>query len=394
MNRKDCDNSGSVSRSRERCRPRMGGGVNSLRAAAGCFALGFVLLEGAASAGTIHVWPTAVVVEETIRLTDVADLRGFDEVDARWLLGSTVAASPSPGGSRILRIGDVREALARQGANLARITLHGASECAVSRPVADGGSHATNEVRTPNKDSVSATGTVNVAFRANREERTLREAIAAHFDAELAAHGGRAEITFDRTSGAVLELTAPPHEFNIGRRSGNALGLVSIEVEIRGGGRKLQTVPLVVQLALVRPTVVARRAINQSATLTAADVETTSMTFQRLEGAGFTEASRVIGQRAKRMIPQGAVIEGEVLETAPLVLRGQFVSLASTVGGIRVVSAGKAMKNGLLGDVVRVRAGDQRDVEFDAVVVGPGAVEVPSGTSAETSRVALGSESP
>lgn len=394
MNRKDCDNSGKESLRRERRRPRRGAGVDPRRAAAGCFALAYVLQAGLASGGAIHVWPTAVVVEETIRLTDVAELKGFDDEEARRLLGCSVAASPSPGGSRILRIGEVREALARQGANLARVTLHGAMECAVSRPEASGGLRSKDEGRTATGESASPHGTANVASRANREGRTLREAIAAHFDAELAAHGGRAEITFDRTSEAVLELTAPPHEFIIGRRSGNALGLVSIEVEIRSGGRKLQTVPLVIQLAMARPTVVARRAINQSATVTAADVETASMTFQRLDAAGFTESSRVIGQRAKRLIPQGAVIEGELLETAPLVLRGQFVSLTSAVGGIRVVSAGKAMKNGLLGDVIRVRAGDQRDVEFDAVVVGPGAVEVPSGMSVETSRVALGSEGP
>ena len=46
------------------------------------------------------------------------------------------------------------------------------------------------------------------------------------------------------------------------------------------------------------------------------------------------------------------------------------------MNGIRVVTKGKAVESGLLGDEIRVRAVDDSRVEYDAAVVSPGSVQI------------------
>jgi flagella basal body P-ring formation protein FlgA len=58
-----------------------------------------------------------------------------------------------------------------------------------------------------------------------------------------------------------------------------------------------------------------------------------------------------------------------------------------------VVTTGKAGDDGRRGEVIRVRAADDRKVEFDAVVVGPGEVQLGVGTATKNeSRLALGAQ--
>jgi len=200
-------------------------------------------------------------------------------------------------------------------------------------------------------------------------------------DSGLAPYGGTAEVVFDRTSNQTLDLTGPAYSFAVTRRGDEVLGLISLEVDVRAKGKSVQNVPLVVQVSMKRPTVVTRKTVNQGAPIGATDVEVKSMTFKKVDSLGAREAGEVIGQRAKRYIPAGAVLEPAMLEPVPLVLRGQIVTLVSHVGGITVVTSGKAMQHGLLGEVIRVQASEQTSGELEGAVIGVGKVQIGSTTS-------------
>jgi len=383
MNRKDCEHLIVNRVFREQAVAR-GGRVLVLLSAMG------VLISGSsASAGRIRLWSSAVVVSDSIRLVDIAQVQGFDADEESRLAEVAITSAPSAGGSRIIHIEMVRTVLAAGGINMARVTFGGAVQCAVSRPSQPVSTLADSQ--TPMKriglDREVAAGTDSGGARSGsnqkREEFTLRRAVQEFFDNEFARYGGAAEVIFDHTDDQVLDLSGPAYEFKVRRRGGAPLGLCTLEIDVVTNHRTIQTVPLVVQVTMLRKIVVALRSINQGATVGPGDVEAVSMGFTRLDQLGLEDVTMAIGQRAKRFISAGSTIDLDVLEAVPLVLRGQLVTLNSTVGGVRIVTTAKAGSDGMLGATIKVRSVDDKRLEYDAVVVGLGEVRIGGGRTLE-----------
>jgi flagella basal body P-ring formation protein FlgA len=389
MIRKDCDNMSLA------CRCRMHEGwaqATGFGAVPSLLAIALVVLGAPlAEAGTVRMWPSAVVVDESVHLSDIAELSAFDRETERTLASLVVTHAPPPGGSRFISLEMLRSVLAENGANMAAVTLSGATQCTLTRPaVAVGRSAAPGSIlTTPSRHSgAGASGSrasppdpkdASASGSAQAGRLTLRQAVIDYFDAELARYGGRADVVFDRTSDQVLGLSGPAYQFRVRRRDGAVLGLVQLAVDVTAEGRVLQTVPLIAQVTMIRRVVVAHRPINQDAAIVASDVELVPVSFTRLDKLGLRDAAQAVGQRAKRFISAGTVLDPAMLETVPLVTRGQLVTLTSVCGSVRVVTTGKAMADGLLGDVIKVRASDNRRIELEAAVVGPGVVQIGRG---------------
>ncbi|MEK6675373.1 MAG: flagellar basal body P-ring formation chaperone FlgA [Planctomycetota bacterium] len=374
MRRKDCDKTRRWATERH-------GRAGPFPVACHCALAALAVMIGAEvlEAGTIRIWPSAVVTQKDIRLSDLAVLEGFDGPSEQSLSSLVVGDAPPPGGSRVIHLNMIRGSLVSQRINLASIQLSGAVQCAVHRPALVGsekdwvtgdpaGDAMPESAKPITRDSVPQLGT--------RSPQTLREAVLAFFRAELLRLGGKPEIQFEANSEPHLELTGPEYSFRVHRSSGPLLGLTSVEVEILSKDKVVQTAAVVARVTLLRPTVVARRAINQGATILASDVEVVSLSYLRTDQLGFSDPAEIIGQRAKRLIRTQETVQLEMVESAPLVVRGQLVTVSSTIGGVRVVTTAKAMQGGLRGETVRVRPGDQKENEFDAVISGPGQVEV------------------
>lgn len=333
-----------------------------------------------AQAGQVRVWASAVVVSDSIKLGDVAELRRLESSEEEESFRSvTITEAPPPGGSRIIHHEMIRAALSNKGVNLAKVTLAGASQCEVRRP-------ATQQQAASCQSRSEVTASSDTHHQSNvvssgpqQSGTTLRKAIEDHFHREFARFGGRAEVLFDRSDDHVLELSGPPLEFRIRREKSAALGLCALEIDVIKDGKTAQQIPMVVRTALSRSVLTARRAINQGAAIVAADVDLMPVTFTRLDDLGLDDSALVIGQRAKRFIPAGTRIELETLEPVPLVLRGQLITLISEVGGVRVVTTAKAGANGMRGETIRVRSVDDHKIEFDAVVTGPGEARAAGG---------------
>jgi len=342
------------------------------------------LAASTAAGGTIRLWPSAVVVGESVRLSDLCELNGFAPGTGDKLASVAVAAAPPSGGSRVVHMDMVRSAVAQAGANMATIELRGSTRCEVSRPAIDA------PPRIEDSDSVPTSGTKHTSSE-NRAHvpavsgkgKTLRlqDAVVAYFDAEFSRIGGTADVVFDHTSDQVLDLSGPRYEFKVRRRGGSLPGIAPIEVDVVTDGLVVQTVPMVVQVRVSAGRVVARRSINQGATIRAADVDVVPTIVTRIEEPGFDGVAQVVGQRAKKFLPTGTILSPEALESVPLVTRGDLVTLTSVAGNVQVVTTARAAGDGGLGDVITVRAVDDKRVEFDATVVGPGRVRIGGGSS-------------
>lgn len=339
-------------------------------------------------AGSVRLWPSAIVVEDVVRMGDVCEFRGFSEALERKLAQIVVADAPPPGGSRSISVDEIRALLSGSGANMATITLRGATNCEIGRPSRIVGkiSSATKpalrslvaDSALPNTPHLEAPGG---SFGEATPKHSLKHAVIEHFNSELARYGGRADLTFDCTSEQVLNLSGATYDFRVRRRHGKPIGLTPLEIDVVVQGRTVQTVPLVVNVTMTRRVAVARRTINLGATIRAGDIEMMTLTFHRLDSLGVDDSALVLGQRAKRVIPSGGMIETSMLEQVPLVLRGQLVTLISVSGAIRVVTTAKAAQEGLLGAVIKVRAADNKRVEFDVTVTGPAEVRLGAATT-------------
>lgn len=376
MKRKDCDDTNRFVKP-FRGTPRSGRPMRwatSIALVIGAFPLPLL-------AGSVRLWPSAVVVDDTIHLSDLCELDGFSPTQESGLRKVVITNAPTPSGSRVIHLDMVRSALTAHGTNLATITFNGTTECQVTRPAnassesADSGPSNPSLTRRQNGDAPNGTADGERAIQAT-ENLTLRHEVIEQFDREFARYGGKSDVAFDRTSAQILDLSKPAYTFRVRRRGGRPLGLVQLEVDVLAENRIVQTVPLVAQVSMVRPVVLARRSINQGATIRASDVELKPISFMQLDRLGVDDTSVAVGQRAKRFISAGTQIELAMLEQIPLVTRGQFVTLTSVAGFVRIVTTAKALHDGLYGETITVRSSDKKRTEFEAVVVGPSAVRI------------------
>ncbi len=387
MKRKDCDKSNT-------------NGVLRARAAMNCARFSFLLFamagfvsDSTATAGQVRLWSSAVVVADSIRLVDIAQVQGFDVEEESRLAKMAITTAPPAGGSRIIHIEMLRAVLAAGGINMARVTFGGAAQCEVSRPSAPAPSapirpeHPDHRQLHPDNATEMMVEGTKSGPTDKTDAQTLRGAVQEFFDSEFARYGGAAEVIFDHTDDQVLGLSGPAYGFNVRRRGNAPLGLCPLEVDVLSNQRTIQTIPIVVQATMQRKTVVARRSINQGATVGPADVEAVTMGFTRLDQLGLDDVAMAVGQRAKRFISAGSTIDLDMLEAVPLVLRGQLVTLNSTVGGVRIVTTAKAGSDGMLGETIKVRSVDDKRLEYDAVVIGPGEVRIGAGGPHEPNEV-------
>ena len=78
-------------------------------------------------------------------------------------------------------------------------------------------------------------------------------------------------------------------------------------------------------------------------------------TLSRSGGGGFTDIDELVGRRAKKSLRTGLVVHDRHLQPDWMVRAKQSVSVVNNTGGIQVTTAGIAMENGRLGDLVKVR---------------------------------------
>lgn len=335
-------------------------------------------------ADAVRVRPTAVVDAEKVTLGDICDLSQLSFEGLKNVEQTTVMPAPPPGGSTYVTVEEVQDALRRAGVNLATAVVTGATKCAVSRP---------QKSAPPSSRRRGKSGATEIS---GIQGRTLRDAVRDAFDRWDGSDGDRIDLQFGRTSEQILNLTEPQYTFDVRVKGGRRLGrMINVDVDVLAGGKKVQTVHLVVNASVARKIVVARRAINQNATVRPEDVKLAERIFERPDDGTARRMEEVIGQRARRFIAADRPILMSDLELVPLVHRGQIVDVVSMVGRVEARSVAKALGSGGLGDVIELRAGGRRGDVLAGIVIGQRRVMVGSRTSVnegDGARLALGAE--
>lgn len=338
-------------------------------------------IAAAAQAGQIRLWPTAIAPSSVVSLADVAAVSGFDAATVETLSAVEVSAAPHAGGQILIRFEDVRGALAEAGVNLADVHFLGASRCLVSRPAEPPaeptlpprlGAPKRNPPRSPSPAMEQNPTQVQPVVTEGTLEAALRQFILARSPDPAA----RMEIRFSPAGADDLKLTSPPYEFHIRPRDDRRIGLLAFEVGVSRDGEPDAILPVVAEAALLKEVVVARRTINRGETVTGRALRLEVRRFTRTSDIGLTDLAAAIGQQSRALVREGDMLTASALETTPLVTRGQAVTIWIRQGALVIRAAGRAQREGRLGDAIPVvRDGSRRKQDvFEAVVTGPGTV--------------------
>lgn len=125
-------------------------------------------------------------------------------------------------------------------------------------------------------------------------------------------------------------------------------------VGVRCDGSRPWKLYVPVQLALLEPVVVSRRALVRGQTLGADDLAIDEVDTTTLHKAYFTRIEDVVGLRSKRSVAAGATLHAGLLDREQLVRRGSQVEIVAASGGLQVSMRGKALADGGRGDRIRV----------------------------------------
>ena len=102
-----------------------------------------------------------------------------------------------------------------------------------------------------------------------------------------------------------------------------------------------------------RPVVVAGRALRPGTRLTRDDLEVEMRPLSELGAHTVDDASSLIGQRMRRAVARGAVMQRGFAEEPPLVERGQRVKIRVASGALRIEMVGVAKQEGRAGEWIR-----------------------------------------
>jgi len=326
-------------------------------------------------AGEIRIWPTGEAAGEQVRLSDVAELRGFDPVLARNLADLAICDGPKAGGESLIYPSDIRAALSGAQVNLADIHMLGAARCKVRRPRAMQPSPAPVKAGPEPFRPAPLTRAPRPPVPEKAGE-TLEAVLRQHILSRLGDHDGRIEIRFSTTHKRDLQLEAAGREFRIVSRDPVRLGLVALEVAIAAPAEKERRVAIVAEVSLARRVVVARRGINRGETISVEHLKLEERRFQDLESIGLTDLTAAMGRQPRELIRPGQILRAGDLEEAPLVRRGDAVTIWIQRQGLVIKAAGRAQKSGRLGETIEVsRDGTRRKQDIiEAVVTGSGTV--------------------
>ncbi len=387
MARKDCDSLIS--------RPGMMGLTSSLGVTA---ALVATCLAFPAGAATVRMWSSGVVDGDQILVEHVAQVQNVVPALADTYTSVSIKPAPPPGRDAEVTLDELREALARAGANPAEFTVCGSTRCQVVRPLTMRASEsaesdptvakywwngARSKGATSGKESTSVAeaaadevaGVVTVGVPRPAAANTLEAAVKEFLSEKFANMGGRIAVRFSPNVKAALLLARPEYDFRVQWRGERQLGPCSLDVDVFQQGQIKQTIPMVVEVSLSVPVVMASRPINRGQIIHSEDIQIQEVDFFHLDRIGLTEAAMVVNQQARRFIRQGEMIYLRDLKPCPLVRQGDVVTVWSEVGGMKIKTAGKAMEGGTYGETIVVRNESSRQT-FQAVVAGPQTVKV------------------
>lgn len=134
-------------------------------------------------------------------------------------------------------------------------------------------------------------------------------------------------------------------------------------VRVRCPGDGGWSVSVRVRVQLMVPAVVARRAVTAGAVVEQADVQLGEVDLAASTRPTLREEAQAIGRVVRIGLAAGQAIGPEHLKLPVIVRRGAPLEVTATVGQVSVTSAGTALQDGTVGEVIRIQVPGGRTVQ-------------------------------
>ena len=268
--------------------------------------------------------PIAIVGAKKVYLKDVAEIKCSDEFTQTKLEKIAVCGNILPAKPRLLSKDFIRSRIKQNRILPSRFRVDGAEQISVNLK--------TTEL--------------------NRED--FRKAVKDYINSLEHSENSKLEIIQlpDR-------LLAPANDLSIKvipRKYGNYKGSLSLSLGVYNGNTLYKRLVAKVKRKVFDEAVVAIQRIQKGQVITQADIELRNMDVTGAGKGYCNDIALVIGKRSKSLISAEGLIQKKMIESDPILKKGDIVSIMIKKGTVQLTVAGEAKQDGFIGDLVNVRS--------------------------------------
>ncbi len=215
--------------------------------------------------------------------------------------------------------------------------------------------------------------TLDIAASEIQSHASIIQAARQHILDRSSDYSSPPEVTAGRLDNR-LRLAAckqPLESFTPHGRS--RMGKITVGIRCNGPHPWSLFVPVTVKV--MTHVVVARSSLPRNSILGESDITLELRDISRLHRGYLEEKKTVLGKKLRQRIRQHQVITPSQLDTPHAIKRNSRVTILANSKSLQIRMAGKALQNGSLGELIRVRNVSSKK-ELDARVIAPGIVEV------------------
>lgn len=288
----------------------------------------FVLLvfacNSAAGMTTVKVHKRSVVAGETIRLGQISDIEGGASYSRERLKSIVIGRSPLLGKSRCLDKDYIEVRLKQNKIDVASVNMHYPDRIEVFR----------DYLKVPKCDIRKIL--VDYITKNMPWDREYARIKSVKVRSDLVLPKG--DVTYE---------VVPAKHWNF-------IGPASVAVVFTVDHRFKKKIWVAVETEVFGDVVVSSRPLRRYRIISKDDVRLERKNLAGLSRNAANTLEDVVGKRTKRAIGANVVMTTHLLDSPPVVKRGDFVTIIAETGVLRVTAPGEVKKNGLRGEMTRV----------------------------------------
>jgi len=338
--------------------------------------------EDSTPAGTLEVRQDATVSGPEVKLKQVCRWSDADAAVFTPIADTTLLQLSANDSFRAITVDEISQTLHEAGVNVAMINFAGAASCTIKRsdPQADPQQTVQQWIDTQQPVAGVPTAAPSLAtdVKPDPNFHTLRDLLVNDLSQRLNIPAETLQLTFSAQDDKLLSLAEPIFKFDVEPSRARALGNVSWQVTILTDSASKKVLLNAIARAWLDQVVVAQP-LTMHKVLEAADFTTRRVLVDSLPERQLLHIDQCVGQEAAEDLKPGTIMTAQLVNAIPLVKPGQLVTINLRRGSVELRSVARAMEEGSLGQTIRVRNENTRDM-LDVTVTGSQEARLGDGT--------------